>query len=109
MFEKNKHFSNPFTCNNFWGQIGHICNPRIIKSMLNTNVKGFIFSEVRNDDVYWTVLSDVCNNTKAYSLLYPKESNAYRCFVLLLEREEIVNVLKQVSIYFCFFFFEAYM
>ena len=67
-----------------------------MKSMLNTNVKEFIFSEVRNDDIYWKVLIDVCNNQKAYSFLYPKESNAYRCFVLLLERQEIVNLLKQV-------------
>ena len=104
MFERNTYFSTPFSCQHFWQQIGSICNPRIMKSMLNTNVKQFIFGELRNDDVYWQVFRDVCNNEKAYSLLYPKESNAFRCFALLLERQEIINVLKQVCCvsFFCF-------
>ena len=105
MFERHKHFSSPFNCHHFWQRIGHICNPRIMKSMLNTNVKEFVFSEMRNDDTYWGVFCDVCSNIKAYSHLYPKESNAYRCFILLLERQEIVNVLKQVCLSICFFFF----
>ena len=78
-----------------------------MKSMLNTNIKGFVFSEMRNDDTYWGVFRDVCNNEKAYSHLYPKDSNAYRCFALLLERQEIVNVLKQVCCVCCLFLFDV--
>ena len=100
MFERNKNFSSKFTCQHFWQLIGSNGNPRIMKQMLNTNVKGFVFGEIKNYNTYWEVFRDICNNTKAYSLLYPKESNAYRCFVLLLEREEIVNALKQVCTVF---------
>ena len=67
-----------------------------MKSMLNTNVTGFIFSEIKNDETYWGVFRDVCYDVEAYSYLYPKDSNSFRCYVLLLERKEIINVLKQV-------------
>ena len=95
LLEQNDRFKSPFKSKDFWNKIGKICNPRMMKSMLNTNVKGFVFSELKNDSTYWTVFRDVCNNNTAYSKNHPRQSNAFRCFSLLLEREEIVNVLKQ--------------
>ena len=91
----NSPYASPLTVTLFWSSIGKVCDHRIMKSMLDTNIPEFTFSEIKNDNTYWDLFHDVCNNKSAYSSLRPLESNAFRCFALLLEREEIINVLKQ--------------
>ena len=43
---------------------------------------------------YWNSLQNCAYNDNEYSATAPKECEAYKCFEILLQREEVHNVLR---------------
>ena len=62
--------------------------------MLNTNIAGFEYSELKNDSYYWQTVIDICRNNENYSNTNGKESEHYLCLSLLFETEPIKRLLK---------------
>ena len=99
LLEVNKQLDIKFTVEDIWKQIGSLVNSKLLRSMINTNIKGLEYSSLNNDELYFKALLDVCSRGYGgnYSKSDPKNCRQYKCIQLLLEQAQVQKVLGEAG------------
>ena len=98
LLEINHTFADRFNVIDLWKNINTYCiNKRLFSSMINTNIKGFEYGAIGDDDTYFSTLKAVCKDNTDYKKANAKESEQYQCFSLLLNQSPIQKLLKRDS------------
>ena len=96
LLEVNNKLDNKFKVEDVWKQIGELVNSKLLRSMINTNIKGLEYRSLNNDELYLKALVDVCKKGRGnYSKSDPKNCELYKCIQLLLEQSQVQRVLGE--------------
>ena len=92
--EHNKALENEDVWYQFASRYDSLDSKRL-GELIDKNYPGFEFSALKDDNIYWKILTTVCWNTTKYSTQQPKESDTYKSLTLLLEQKEIQALLTK--------------
>lgn len=95
LLDVNHTFATQFTLVDVWDNINKYCiNARVMKRMIQTNLKGFGYASIGDKKVYYDTIVAVCRHENGYTKANAIDSQQMQCFQLLLAQPQIQDILK---------------